>query len=249
MEPNSGAEWDNTPLGLERVKTSGFYEEPDDESKNGFFAGRHIIGRDTQINGGVYVGSGKREAIVVDDKKYPEELDGVYNQLITRIQAAGSEYKDSILGDVYSLVQEVLPFNETGVLTLVQSVTSSAKGNDTKVPLNEFIKSKVGVCRHEALLVGYLLERLKKNGIISPKNISIDRNFIPHRGGHAWVRYENSEGKIGIIDPAQNFIGSLEDANKLAGWDYNRPSKVPAYQRFINVLASRLKKSLVCRHF
>lgn len=71
------AEWDRTIEVGKHLKSSPFYEEPSGESPTGKWQGRDIIGRDRPINGGVYVGSGKREAIVVDDQKQPA-LNEVY---------------------------------------------------------------------------------------------------------------------------------------------------------------------------
>ena len=45
------------------------------------------------------------------------------------------------------------------------------------INLSYFINAKKGVCRHQALLVGYLLERLKGEGYIDGK-VSIDRNSV-----------------------------------------------------------------------
>lgn len=46
-----------------------FFDEPDAESKYGYLANWKIIGHDTEINGGVYIGGGQREAVVVDDER------------------------------------------------------------------------------------------------------------------------------------------------------------------------------------
>ena len=56
VPPDLSPEWDKTVLAIERVKEKGSYEEPDRESKRGYYLGRPIIGRDTPINGGVYLG-------------------------------------------------------------------------------------------------------------------------------------------------------------------------------------------------
>jgi hypothetical protein len=68
-----------------------------------------------------------------------------------------------------------------------------------------------------------LLERLKNEGYVAG-NVSIDRNSIPGLGGHAWVRYQNSKDVVFVIDPAQNYVGRLDEAPK-QGWSYKRPEE------------------------
>ena len=62
-------EWNRSKLEADYLKAEDLYEESDREAPKGRFLGRPIITRDTRINGGVHVGAGGREAIVVDDQK------------------------------------------------------------------------------------------------------------------------------------------------------------------------------------
>lgn len=78
-----------------------------------------------------------------------------------------------------------------------------------------------GVCRHQALLTGYLLERLASEGKVSGK-VSVQRNAIPGVGAHAWASYVNSRGAEYVIDPTQGYIGLLDEAPD-DGWIYRRP--------------------------
>jgi len=183
--------------------------------------GRDIIGRDCPINGGVYLGGGEREAIVVDDIKQPELL-FVYKELLKRKQEKeqkGESFKSAALMDVFNLVKETLPYNEGAVTKVTQGLKP-----DQKITLSSFLREKGGICRHQALLTGYLLEKLKTEGFVGGK-ASVDRNFVPNRGGHAWVRYVNSGGEVFIIDPAQDFIGRIEQAGK-DKWFYKRPEEM-----------------------
>lgn len=214
-------EWDKTRLVEERMKEHGAYDEPSRESRYGEYAGRHVIGRDCRINGGVYLGGGEREAIVVDDKKYGE-LGDTYDELLRRREKAvkeGGAFKAGILTDVYELTMEKLPYRQDIVDDLVRDY-----GHDHKVSLTTFMNRGGGVCRHQALLAAYLLERLKDEGKINGK-VSVDRNYVEGKGGHAWVRYENSAGTVFIIDPAQHYAGRLDDAGE-DQWFYERPSTV-----------------------
>ena len=207
-----------TYQGVERAIKNGTYEEPDAESKYGYHLGRRIIGRDSPINGGVYLGGGPREAIVVDDTK-SKYLNQIYDELLRETASAiqNGTFKNIVLEKVYRKAQQWLPYN------LAQTEAIAAPhNNDQKVNIDLFLGAKSGVCRHEALLAGYLLERLGKDGYIGG-TASIDRNSVGGKGGHAWVRYTNSTGRVYIIDPAQDFIGSLADIlDEDQRWFYNR---------------------------
>ncbi|MDO8551356.1 MAG: hypothetical protein Q7S03_01585 [bacterium] len=231
------AEWRNTDrLKLRLRGRPPLYEEPDGESKNGWFAGRRIIGRDTPINGGVYLGSGKREAIVVDGQKYPQELNETYSEL-RRMMSLPSSVRGgkSILEMVYDISGSRLGgnINEEEFNRRTQGLrfqitgraSSTWEGNieDVKVTLNDFMRLKAGVCRHRALLAGYLLERLINEGVLKGR-VSVDRNTVRGRGGHAWARYETPERRVFIIDPSLGYVGRLDKAPKTKdGWSYARP--------------------------
>lgn len=213
--------WDKTKLAEKRAKNSPLYEEPDEEARHGYFKGRQIIGRDTPINKGVYIGGGTREAIVIDDSK-DGDLNAAYQELqaiMDKIESYGEKYKHNILNQVFNLAKFKLPYNNELVNSILKKYDLA---HDTKIRLGIYMAEGGGVCRHQALLAGYLLEKLKADGMING-TASIDRNYIKGLGGHAWVRYTNSKGDVYIIDPAQNFIGSLADAETKGKWSYKRP--------------------------
>lgn len=192
-------------------------EEPDETAK---FKGRHLIGRDRPILGGVYVGAGAREAIVVDEKH--GELVPIYHELLAMRAMAmkeGKGFKDDILKDVWQLVMDKIPYSEAAVESLAEE---SAGKKDYKEALDSYIIVRGGVCRHQALLAGYLLEKLISEGKLNGK-VSVDRNSVPGKGGHAWVRYTNSQNKVFIIDPAQEYIGGLDNVENTERWFYERP--------------------------
>ncbi len=222
-KPHKSVHWDKTRLAISNIKLEGFYEESDKDSKYGYFQERPIIARDTPIQGGVYVGGGDREAIVVDDTKKNSELERIYQNFLAgrkKIVEEGGHFKQRILGDVLDTVQKELPFDKQKVEDIVRKHDA---GDNQKILLDVFIREKAGVCRHEALLGAYMLERLAKEGYIRGK-VSIDRNFVPGRGGHAWIRYRSEDGIVVIIDPAQDYIGKLDDVDTDNQWFYERPS-------------------------
>lgn len=216
------AEWNKTELAQQRLKEQGLYEEPDRESPTGYYWGRPLIGRDTPINGGLYVGGGAREAILVDDSYKKSKLHEVYDELIAKRKEAakrGAHFKEGLLTDVFELVQQKLPYRSDVVEQMARKYNIKP---DQKVSLTAYLKEGGGVCRHQALLVAYLLERLKKEGKVSG-TVSVDRNFVKGRGGHAWVRYVNSIEQVIIIDPARKIIAELEEISPKIRKFYERP--------------------------
>ncbi len=230
------ARWNKTERAERRAKRSGAYYEEQKVLGPGrkYYEGRPIIGRDREINGGVYLGGGAREAIVVDDRKDPY-LNQVYSALLKRRKWAERKvqhFKDGILEEVWALVKEQIPYNEQNV----EDITNQLPEPDTKIYLSSFRGG--GVCRHQALLAGYLLERLAKENYLGGK-VSVDRNFVPHLGGHAWVRYTNSVGKIIIIDPAQDYLGEMDSLEDKHRWFYERPEDLNPRLRLFYQLKSK----------
>ena len=212
------ANCDKSSRMYDRIVNLKLFEEPDGNSRTGYFSGRPIIVRDTPINGGVYIGTNKREAIVVDDRKYPIELNVVYEKVIS-IRKNFPIFKKGLLRTVHEVVMDVLKYDESRTYEIIGNDT-----HDKKISINAFLMKGVGVCRHQALLGGYILERCIHEGLIRGK-VSVDRNSIRGRGGHAWTRYVNSKSQIFIIDPAQNYFGLLSEVPESA-WFYKRSHEV-----------------------
>lgn len=217
------ADFGRTIKGAEfaRASASIRFDEPDTESKYGYFENRRIIGHDTEILGGVYIGGGSREAIVVDDKSplekevYDKAYVAVFEKAKQRMAREGVEFKNGLLNDVYDVVRETLAYDDDYVDKMANDY------RDKKINLSVFLDAGKGVCRHQALLTGYLLERLARDGYVGGK-VSVQRNAIRGVGAHAWARYENQNGDIYVIDPTQGYIGRLEDAPE-GTWLYGRP--------------------------
>ncbi len=195
--------------------------------------GREVIHRDSRIDGGVYTGTYGGEAIVVDSKKYPDGITKLMGEVKHRItDEHGNQHRDRVLESVFNVVTEAMPYSKAGVEGLLSDIAGQMGESEipdgTKVALDDFIQSRVGVCRHQALTAGLLLEMLKDEGVIRGQ-VSVDRNmnWNPTKDkydGHAWVRYTANSGDVVIIDIAQQYFGLLEDSEgELHGWDYMRP--------------------------
>lgn len=224
-----------------RVKFQREYKPPDQYAAYGYFKGRLIIGRDTPINGGIYGGAGSREAIVVDDKTDGGVLVNsyvhLYNQIANGHNAQKSEVPIFIL-KAFELVRSMMPYDKDKIQQLI-----SGRGADAEMHLSYFIQNRVGICRHQALFVAYLLEKLIQEKKLNGK-VSVDRNSSALMGAHAWARFTTPDKKVFIIDPAQGYVGTLANAPESA-WFYqyiSRPEvSEPAYffiQRPVNPVGS-----------
>lgn len=216
-----------------RLRESGFFEEPNAEAPRGYYnekggQKRRIVGRDTPINQGIYLGSGQREAIVIDDEKDPA-LHYAYEDVLMNLEELreqGQLQTEQILKRVYHMVRGKIPFDDAVAQEIERIV-----GPDGRVALGSYIaygnNRGGGVCRHEALLAGYVIERLikdKRIGNIPQQKfgrVSVDRNTIAGKGGHAWVRYEDENNEPWILDAAQEYCGKLKDV-PVERWFYER---------------------------
>ncbi|MEA3343956.1 MAG: hypothetical protein U9Q92_07395 [archaeon] len=204
------AEWNRTHIMKERLGLNDLESER--------YQGRPIIHRDSPVDGGVYLGQGQREAIVVDSQKYPK-LRQLYEVAKGKATERRTVRKDRVLQAVYDTVAEAMPRQDNDAVK--ELIHRYKVEKDGKISLDDFLEEGVGVCRHDALACATLLELFKKEGIVRGKT-SVDRNST-YLGGHAWCRYTNSADEIFILDIAQRYIGRLEDASNGDRWAYQRP--------------------------
>ncbi len=250
---NSTAEYDYT-AGIPRdVKEAGKQDSYKSSAEiygrgHGMYENKFIIARDTEINRGIYpVGSSEGEAIIVDDVLYPKELNKVYEELTDRLShKLGIEIQDQEIDEAQpvvnglsrALASENTQQNDTKealktVLSVVYEAlrydaetADSLASNGDVITLNRYIQEGVGVCRQQALLSAYLVERLIKNNHLSGA-VSIDRNLVEaDEDGHAWARFRDKEGRVFIIDPAQEYAGPLLSNPDEVNWDYRRTEDI-----------------------
>lgn len=200
----------------------------------GRYLGRPIIGRDSRIDGGVYIGRKPREAIVVEMAK-PGLLDNVYQNWLKELQHAAPLWPwqhvtlgrkravQRLLGRhiatlCRALVSRVLPFDRQVV---AQVAVEHTLGPDDKVRLDVYLRRRGGVCRHQVCLLGALLERLIDEGWAEGR-VSIDRKYVPRQYSHAWVRWTDADGKVWILDAAQDVWGPLDAFEPERRWFYAR---------------------------
>jgi hypothetical protein len=235
-------EWQRTSLVEKRLLASSEFTPPrpgDAWAPHGYFASRRIIGSEMgHVNGGVYLGAHAREALVVDDEPTNEagnKLRAFYTEKIRPAieQAAaqvGRKPKDVALSVIYRTVLKAMPYDAEKTDLLIHMLTGGQR--DMKIHLAPFIQNGVGVCRHQALLVAYLIEKLTQEDDLRFRlngKLSLERNSIANldenkTGAHAWVRYTSTSGEVYIVDVAQKKCGKLDDlAREPGNWEYARP--------------------------
>jgi hypothetical protein len=211
-----------TVFAEERLKEHPFYQPPEPGEATGQYQGRPIIGRKTRINGGVYVGASAREAIVVDDQKsslLPSHFTVLRDEILKdsplRLRWRKRMDPQHALHLSYAYTQQIMPYSSE-----VSDGIQNAHPADKKISLGLYIAKGGGVCRHQALLSGYFVEKMIDEGYLDGE-VHVERNTTV-RGAHAWVRYTPPKGEAMIIDPARHFIGPESEAHA-ASWPYVVP--------------------------
>lgn len=217
--------WGRTRASIERITDNPDYAAPDDGAPYGRLFGKPLIGRDSPINGGVYVGEGAREAIFVMQDSI---LEDVFDELVEYFvqQQNTAEHKEGwtteeILDIVMHKVKEKFYKGEDDYRKLADNL-----GSDKLIRLSYFVQNNAGLCRHQSLLTGFLIEQLVSRGILDGQ-VSVDRSSDTEREvGHSWVRFtKKSDPDPYIVDTV--LLGKayrLSGIRSLKGiWDYCRP--------------------------
>lgn len=244
------AEWNRTVRAQDRLRASSEYEPyrpGDKDAPYGRFTGRPVIGSGmSRVNGGVYLGANAREAIVVDDEPGTPAGEFLRRQYAERLLPLVRELADGYKRDpkdvaLLAVFQEVLRSVRYDARMTEGIVRHHSTGRpDQKMHLAMFVHAGAGVCRHQALLAAYLLERLMQESDRKLRlngQFSLERNQVAMTDenqhlAHVWVRYTTSDGEVYIIDPAQRKFGRLRDLMGQAGaWEYARPEDLARPQR------------------
>lgn len=197
----------------------------DSRAVYGYHKNHPIIGRETNsVRGGVYFTTNPMtEAVVVDDKsailqnvagKLTSFLETTYGSLAGARQQGPRAIARII--ERYSAQLLIYDLPRTMVLC------DPYKANNDLIGLSDFVKRGYGVCRHQCLLAAFFMETLIARGVLEG-SVAVERNIDhqrePGRQGHAWAVLHAPTGTL-VIDPAQRFVGTKEEAKRLGGWRY-----------------------------
>jgi len=182
---------------------------------DGKLNGRHLIERGTRISGGIYVSTNERLAITVDAAS--PEVSSIYERMLS--WAGNSAPLNRV--EQRTFLNVVCIISRQAITTRDQASMEAFEGRfdagHHEMPLDTFIKMKLGDCRVLSLLAGVLTEKLIDDKFISGK-VTIDRNTVEGQGGHAWVRFEDATGRATIIDATNDYVGDEEGGQ----WVYKR---------------------------
>lgn len=180
--------------------------------------GLPIIGRSSQINGGVWINHG--EYLTIDDTApgTSPEFDEVYEAaeegVVKAIKATGTLCVTEALSIIGEQVTLAIPWNEHKA----ERTNYYHRGRTLELPYFMRGSEPGGVCRHQAALNGYVCERLALNGIL---DMTVHLNRNRHRGGgHAWVRLTSQvTGTEYISDVTHGVYAAVTEIGG-AAWNY-----------------------------
>ena len=199
------------------------------------FGGRETIGRDTfPIEGKVDIRAwqGDAEAIVVDSKADPEGYDLARHKFRERLAQQTDASEGSVLRAIYETVGETMQYDIDGVDEINQRSGVTDKSKTNKVNLGVFLGMGKGVCRHMALEGSWLGGEAVEKGLLpTGTRVTAEVNEHAERGAHEWARATLADGTVYILDNAQHFFGTLEEAVQKAKWNYLRPEEKDKYLR------------------
>ena len=192
------------------------------ENQYGTYLNHAIIGRESEtLRNGVYFTPGS-EALVVDNSSYTTAE--TVNKIIERTES----YPDTLekLMVVEAGTAHFLRYDLDGTNKLSEPYFQ--KGD--LIGLSSYIENGIGVCRHQAILAGLTIEEMISQGRLDGTvGVERSRRFGgvngEERDGHAWAVFKpsNSLDDRGdyIIDPANRFVGTREEALKRGSWKYD----------------------------
>lgn len=187
----------------------------DELAPYGYYHNHPIIGRDSvTVRDGVY-GTAFSEQVVVDDKS--DILKNAVQEFLLTLSDAPSPTTESrqTLHAVEQQVSRVLRYDFEKTEKMCEPY-----GEDEKlIDLSEFVTQGIGVCRHQALLSALYIEAAIQRGHLRSGAVSVERNTDIERGSHAWAVYRSGEGDF-IIDAAQHFVGTRQQALREGRWRY-----------------------------
>jgi pSer/pThr/pTyr-binding forkhead associated (FHA) protein len=195
----------------------------DHEAPYGYYKNHPIIGRRTSsVKNGVYFTTEPNsEAVIVDDKS--KALQRLRNELAAKYEsrhgAKPAQNIEKVLKEINSFIRKVMPYSDRTSDRLSKPLYNGNK----LIGLSEYVDARGGVCRHQCLLAAFLAESLIEKGILEGQ-VGVERNRdVDAHGAHAWAIFKTLDGQTIVIDPAQNYVGTKQQARKEGRWKYDLP--------------------------
>ncbi len=155
-----------------------------------------------------------REIILLDPRS--TVLKSLYNELKSEVYKTQHDDIYTILMITIKLVRHYLECGRppAELMHVILNETRATFNNVDVLLLDDFIKHKIGVCRHHSLLLAFFLDKLQADGILPAGTVTHARHY--HRKGkerHVWVMYRLVEGQdLYLVDSTWNVLGNLNDS-------------------------------------
>lgn len=206
----------------DKVSSEGAYWPATPEAPYGFLNGHPIIGRNSRsVRNGIY-GTAHSEQLVVDDaSRYVSGIVGRFMHETHRFARETSNNQRDILRRIERFVADIMNYDADAVERLSKPHFES-RG---MIMMSDYMKAGVGVCRHQAVLAALIMEQAIDEGVLEG-SIGVQRNMDTEvNGAHAWAVFRDTSNHAIIVDPAQRFVGTREEAKAESGrrWNYYVP--------------------------
>lgn len=187
------------------------------ETPYGTMKGFAVIGRDSPtVRRGVYgTLTPKSEFVIVNDNS--PQIMRLEESLIASLREDEHVRRTerSILDAVRVITERTMRYD----LEEVGRMSEPYYESSGLIALSDYIDRGVGVCRQQALLAAVLIEGVIEAGYLEG-SAHVERNRrIEARGAHAWTVF-SGKGEDIIVDPAQHFVGTREEAAAIGRWPY-----------------------------
>lgn len=192
-------------------------EQYDDTAPYGYYRNHPIIGRASPtVRNGVY-GVQYSERVVVDDDtdSMRRVVAGSFN--VINHECLDTRDERSVLHAIRRYTADVLRYD----LEKVDEICEPYNASQDTIELSQFVEAGVGVCRQQALLAALLAEGAAARGLLPKGRAFVERNHRKGKGAHVWMVYSNADDASEIIvDPAQDFVGTRQQARREERWRY-----------------------------
>jgi hypothetical protein len=191
--------------------------ERDTEAPYGYFRNHPVIGRHSRsVKNGVY-GTIHSEQVVVDDRSVVMQraVQATMRQL-GELGATPTLAQPAMLRIIERQVAAVLQYD----LEETDRLSRPHYYDKGLIDLSEYVNNGIGVCRHQALLAALFMEEAVARGYLHG-SVGVERNHdLELNGAHAWAIFRDGVSDDIIVDPAQHFIGTREQARRQKKWRY-----------------------------
>lgn len=183
-----------------------------------------VIGRDTDVIGGVFLGRG---AVLVDMADNPDPYEEAYARLEQRLPEGMEDEPMEMAHAVVAAVKRTVPFDKVSPRIILRGLADELGVRyitNEVVGLSEFFGG--GNCQHQTLFAGAMVQLLRTRrgmeGTASVDVMPLESGFDnPEEDRHTWLRYTRGDDRYVI------------DASPDAPWHVFRLSKpIGEFERF-----------------